>query len=220
MKKITLLFAALAISIVALAGPASATSNGQPDADNKKVTLCHATGSETNPYTKITISVMAFYNAGHIDHAGDIWEAFSYTTKGGDVVNVPAQGDTSLLAFDDCSKPKVDQQIAVPSPVFADECGTEHDVFSVAPGLGYTVHPVVKGGDLTQSITVTADEGFVFADGTKSVTFSKPAFTNIDCGLPQTGGPASFNTTGGIAALAGIVLIGGFLLTPRRRTTV
>ena len=38
---------------------------------NKKITLCHATGSATNPYVKITVADDGVYN-GHIYHDGDI----------------------------------------------------------------------------------------------------------------------------------------------------
>lgn len=38
---------------------------------NDKITLCHATGSPTNPYVEITVSVEGATN-GHAKHAGDI----------------------------------------------------------------------------------------------------------------------------------------------------
>lgn len=214
------IFASLAILAgltLGLAAPASANGGDDTPAENKKVTLCHATSSETNPYNKITVSVSAFYNAGHIDHEGDIWEAFSYTTKGGDVVNVPAQGDTSLLAFEDCEAPKQDELVTKPGVTFQDLCGTENDVFAVAPGRGYTVGATQTDG-VIQSITVTLTEGFVWADGSHDpVRFERPAFTNVDCDLPETGADAVYNTPAGIAALAGIVLLGGLTLVSTRR---
>src|SRR5689334_15544780 len=84
MNKIMTLIAALFIGLIGLAAPASATGNDdQPDSDNKKVTFCHYDGSNENggsgKYSKLETSVAAFYNAGHIDHVNDIWEAFSYT---------------------------------------------------------------------------------------------------------------------------------------------
>jgi hypothetical protein len=217
MKKILATLGLLAVATLGLAAPASANGDDTP-AENKKVTLCHATSSETNPYNKITVSVAAFYNAGHIDHAGDFWEAFSYTTKGGDVVNVPAQGDTSLLAFDDCVAPRVDEQVAKPDVTFQDLCGTKNDVFSVAPGRGYTVGATQSDG-VIQSITVSLNEGFVWADGShEPLRFEKPVFTNEDCDLPETGAAAVYNTPAGIAALAGIALLGlATVATTRRR---
>ena len=222
MKKIIAAFALLFLGGLVLAPSASATGDDQPSADNKKITFCHATGSETNPYNKITTSISAFINAGHIGggqpgtHDGDIYPAFSYTTKGGEVVNVPAQGDQSLLEFDDCQKPKEDTPVAKPDATFVDKCDTKNDVFSVAPGTGYTVGAVQTDG-VIQVITVTLNEGFVWADGTKdALRFERPVFTDVDCDLPETGLGATFNTTGGYAALAALMLGGAMLLTGGR----
>ncbi|MFF2370245.1 hypothetical protein ACFVS8_06780, partial [Agromyces sp. NPDC058110] len=77
---------------------------GDCDTDSNKITYCHATSSDTNPYNKITTSINAFVNSGHIDHAKDIYPAFSYK-KNGYPVNVPAKGDQSLLQYADCAKP-------------------------------------------------------------------------------------------------------------------
>jgi len=208
---------ALALSIVGLAGPASATGDDHPSADNKKVTLCHATSSETNPYNKIEVSVNAFYNAGHIDHEGDIWEAFSYVTNGGETVNVPARGDTSLLAFEECERPRVNEQVTRPEVVFADPCGTENDVFSVAGGRGFLVGAVQTDG-VIQSITVTLADGFDWNDGGREpVRFERPAFTDVDCDIPNTGA-AEYANGAGMAALAGIGLLGGLVLLRRRQS--
>jgi hypothetical protein len=38
--------------------------------DNGKITICHATGSDKNPYTEITVSVYGLN--GHARHEGDI----------------------------------------------------------------------------------------------------------------------------------------------------
>ena len=214
MKRLIVGMFAAVLSLGIAAAPATATGGGHndPPAENKKVTLCHATSSETNPYNKIEVSVAAFYNAGHIDHEDDIWEAFSYTTKGGDVVNVPAQGDTSLLAFEDCEKPKVDEEVPVPDYTFNDPCGTEDDTMAVADGEGYSVGDVVKNGP-TWSITVTADDGFVFENGEKTVKFTH-TFTDVDCDLPETGGKETF-LAGGIGALALFVAAGVMLVRTR-----
>ena len=206
-----------ALAVVGLSGAAMATGN--PSADNKKVTLCHATGSQTNPYVKIEVSVMAFYNAGHVDHANDIYNSFTYTTKGGQTVTVPANGDTSLLAFADCKAPKVDEPVAHPEPVFADPCGTENDVFSVAPGRGYTVTgPVMEGNN--QVITVTLVEGFkwnVGGDNYTPLRFVKPAFTNVDCGLPDTGAPETATVAGWSAVGGAFLLMLGMVVMNHRR---
>lgn len=219
MRKITLaalvVVATMFVALFAGAGAANATDD-QPSSDNKKVTLCHATSSETNPYNKIEVSVSAFYSAGHIDHSDDIWEAFSYVTKGGETVNVPARGNTALLAFEDCEEPATNEKVAKPEPTFTDPCDTENDVFSVAPGRGYTVGSTTTDG-VKQTITVTLAEGFEWADGsTAPISFERPVFTNIDCDIPDTGAP-QYATGMGALALAGMVALGGMTLLRRRQ---
>jgi len=209
-KKLILGLVAAVIAIfaaVGLASSASATGGDNPSADNKKVGFCHATGSESNPYVFIETSVMAFYNAGHIDHAGDIWEAFSYTNNKGDVVNVPAQGDTSLLAFEDCQAPKVDEKVAKPDVTYADPCGTENDVFAVAGGRGFVVGSVQTDG-VIQVINVTLADGFDWLDGTRdALRFERPAFTNVDCDIPNTGGSETYATAAGWGAVGGLLML-------------
>lgn len=213
-KKLIIALGLLLAAVLAVIGiGAGVSANATPDADNKKVTFCHATGSETNPFVKLETSVMAFYNAGHIDHEGDIWEAFTYTTNKGDVVNVPAQGDTSLLAFDDCQAPKQDEPVTKPDVTFADPCGTENDVFAVAAGRGYTVQGASSNPG-NQSITVTLNEGFVWADGSHDpLVFERPAFTNVDCDLPNTGAPSSAEAAGWLAVggIIGLAMLMTFL---------
>ena len=55
-------------------GTGSSPCRHRPSAQNNqngKVTLCHATGSATNPYVEITVSMQGAAN-GHEKHAGDI----------------------------------------------------------------------------------------------------------------------------------------------------
>lgn len=210
-KLIAGLLALVAVVVAILIGSAaSAGATENPGADNKKVAFCHYAGSNehggSGNYVSLETSVMAFYNAGHIDHVNDIWGAFSYTTVGGDVVNVPAQGDTSLLAFENCERPKVDTPVTKPDVTFSDPCGTENDTFAVAGGEGYTVGATQTDG-VIQSITVTLAEGFVWNDETRdAVRFERPIFTNVDCGLPNTGTP-QMAMTAGYTAVGGIIVL-------------
>lgn len=219
-NKLLMLLAALAISTISLAAPASAT-NDNPDHDNKPVTFCHYAGSNENGgsgnYVKLTLPVQAFYQAGHIGHTNDIWEAFSYVTNGGQTVNVPAQGDTALLAFEDCEAPEVDEPVTKPDVTFNDPCGTANDTFAVSPGRGYTVG-ITQTDGVIQSITVTLNEGFTWADLTTApLRFERPVFTNVDCDVPNTGA-AEYATGAGAAALAGLVALGGVMFMRRRQT--
>jgi hypothetical protein len=78
-------FAVTMAMLIAAHTGASATSD-------KKITFCHATGSATNPYVKLTTSLAAFYNSGHVSHSGDIYPAGSYRDQ-----SWSAQGDQDVL---------------------------------------------------------------------------------------------------------------------------
>ena len=54
---------------------------------DKKVTICHRTGSDSNPYVEITISENAWENNGHGNHDGDF-----VLTQGVDPNNVGLVG--------------------------------------------------------------------------------------------------------------------------------
>src|SRR6478609_4013572 len=151
MKKFIVVAAAVVTAMLGLAGPASAgEGHDHPEVSGKPVTVCHATASQSNPYVKLpNVPLVQFLGQnGHEEHEGDIWAAFSYIVRTGpeqgdyETVNVPAQGNQALLAFDNCQPPAEDTPVTKPEPVFNDLCGTENDVFSVAPGTGFTVSPV------------------------------------------------------------------------------
>jgi hypothetical protein len=71
-----LLAASAAAAVVALAVgvllPLAANAT-QPDPDHK-VTLCHATQSESNPYSLVTVDVAAVLSGGHGDHTGPVFD--------------------------------------------------------------------------------------------------------------------------------------------------
>lgn len=85
------------IAVAAIAAGTIATVGGVASADGQdKIAFCH----NDNNLHVIETSVQAFFNAGHVDHEGDIWAAFDYTENGkdGQLVHVPAQGDQAVLA--------------------------------------------------------------------------------------------------------------------------
>ncbi|MDB5167614.1 MAG: hypothetical protein JWN26_759 [Candidatus Saccharibacteria bacterium] len=84
---------------------AMATVSSDGNEDSSQITFCHADGKSGN-YNKLTTSTAAFYQAGHIDHSGDIFPAGSIVKKGV-THSWDAQGDQSLLAYPDCVKPIV-----------------------------------------------------------------------------------------------------------------
>jgi len=79
----------------------SPTNTPKPTQDNgnKKITLCHATGSATNPYVEITISYNGLH--GHEDHAGDI---------------IPAPAGGCPAGSSPTNTPPADNSTATPQP--------------------------------------------------------------------------------------------------------
>jgi hypothetical protein len=66
------------------------TSGGvSSSSDNGKVTLCHATGSATNPFVLITVDASGALD-GHAKHGDDVIPAYDYTDNDG-IHHVPAQ---------------------------------------------------------------------------------------------------------------------------------
>jgi hypothetical protein len=70
MKRILATAGIAGIALVGVTAPANAGGNGTND--DKKVTICHATGSESNPYVQITVSENSLNGNGHALHAGDL----------------------------------------------------------------------------------------------------------------------------------------------------
>jgi hypothetical protein len=74
-KKMTVATTGVALLMAAGMSSAMATSNGNGNG-NEKVTICHRTGSDTNPYVTITISksaLPAHHNHPDINGRGDIF---------------------------------------------------------------------------------------------------------------------------------------------------
>lgn len=166
--------------------------------DDGKITICHATASETNPFTKNTVSKWAFYQAGHVDHAGDIFPAGS-VTKGGTTYSWEAQGDQSLLAYDDCAAPPVDPPT---EPVYelttshVAECGTVSISLrnvspwlyrvlietETAPGVWERVDGTVSGAGIyaAKGVLMVDNRGDAPDDqtGTYAVTFPEDSGTH------------------------------------------
>jgi hypothetical protein len=68
-KKITRLCTVVAVALGTVGAAASMASATKPDPEHK-VTICHATASETNPYVVITVDIASIVgDAGH-GHSG------------------------------------------------------------------------------------------------------------------------------------------------------
>ena len=115
----------------AAAVAASSDKPSTPGAAHDKVTICHATGSATNPYVEITVNFNSIQDAkdvkGHIRHGDDIIPPYTYSDSQG-TFSFPGQGDQTLLA-NNCAPggtpPPTDPGDCVPSPYHP--CHTDTD---------------------------------------------------------------------------------------------
>lgn len=99
---------ALAMGLALMALSAVAISSAASAAPAEKVTICHATGSETNPYVTITVSENAL--KGHDKH-------------GDDIIPAPATGCPGATAPVDLC-PNIDgDQATVPADMAIDPAG-------------------------------------------------------------------------------------------------
>lgn len=150
----------------------------------KKIEYCHATSSAKNPYTRVETSVNAFFTAGHIDHERDIWPAFTYRDNKGKLVKVAAQGDQSLLQYEDCVKPPT--KIAVPAePQKTDKCGVDDDRIIQPAATTGVVWTIGKVDNNAATATAKTLPGFVFDNG-KTEQSWKFTFTNDPCPVVVT----------------------------------
>jgi hypothetical protein len=168
-----------------------------------KVTFCHSTGSESNPWVELTTSVNAFY-VGHVlkQHTSDIYPAISFQ-KQGQTINVQAQGDQSILA-NNCGAeeppPPGDVEIAVDIEFVEPTCANNNTAsyFLTGDDTDVTVQasaPAAPGATIT--VTATPMEGFFF-DGADTYaethTFAAAAVCNSVVSPPVVNTPKTPKT--------------------------
>lgn len=128
---------------------------------NDKIEYCHSGNGKK--YVKIETAVEAFYESGHIDHDDDIFPAFSFW-KHGNLIQVAAQGDQSLLQYPDCALEVVP---VGGEPTFVDDCGADNEELDV-PADTATIAWTKEEVDGKWIVTATAINGFEFPDGAKT----------------------------------------------------
>ena len=78
-------------------------------ANDRKVTICHATSSNTNPYNQITVSVNSISHSGHLGHTGPLYPQLGW----GDVIP-PIDGVTDGVNWPAGSGLLADQCVVQP----------------------------------------------------------------------------------------------------------
>ena len=166
------------VALMVTATPANAAAD--------KITFCHSTGSNSNPWVLESTDANSFYH-GHVlaQHTADIYPDVTITVGNKDV-HVAAQGDQAVLA-NGC-KPVVEQSTPVAGSVtFVDPSCANSNAASATPvattGVSYqlTSGTVAPGQHVVY--TETALAGFTLTNGpTFEHTFANAAV----CGTVST----------------------------------
>lgn len=137
----------------------------------KKVTFCHATASESNPYVRITTSVNAFFNAGHDTHQNfeDIVPPFSYEKPQGffDFDGLNYDADAQEFIDNGCSD-EVSEVASASVVITPAECGVpEMLILGATEGTNasWGAYTDLEGPLADYEVVSTADDGFLFPDG-------------------------------------------------------
>ncbi|NTW45476.1 MAG: hypothetical protein HGB18_00280 [Candidatus Moranbacteria bacterium] len=156
------------------------------DPDPVKVNICHATGSETNPFTKNEVSINSVSKcrdaAGHDDHGGDIIPPYSYGSCSFRGQNWDTDG--RAIWNNGCKRPLGSATLFVRKEVVNDDGGT-----LVARDFGLRVLDA-RGNDVTGSPVAGSESGIAFAlpagsywIGERSVTGYVLKGFEGDCGV-------------------------------------
>ena len=118
------------VALIGGAGTALASAHGN---DDHKVSICHVTASDKNPYNLLSVDAASVIKDGHGDHSKngrtDIIPPFSYVDTKGNAVSYPGKGDQSILA-NGC---EVDAPSTTTKPPTTEAPTTEAPKETVAP---------------------------------------------------------------------------------------
>jgi hypothetical protein len=174
--------------------------------NNCKITICHRTNSDTNPYTVDTVSYDAATGAlgndngkgDHTQHTGPVFDnTVTYPSphngdQWGDIIPaIPApinspglNWNTAGMAIfaNGCNVPPT--QVTPATVTFDDQCATANDTFTVptTPGVIYSVSAGSHSGSGLVNVTASAASGYTLT-GTTSWSH---LFTNVACPVPDT----------------------------------
>lgn len=211
MKKTIITFLTLCLVAFGLfAGTAPATA-GEP----KTIAICHATGSEQNPYTNQVVSKTAIVrNGGHGAHAGDIIPSFEYTEKGQTKTYPGKNLNLGTSPANGCLVP-----VAPLPPTYQPGTCLLPDGIAreAAQPVGVMVESPMALKSGVWSVTYAPVPGYTF--GTNPKSFSTPVVPpgpndpNWDaeageCSIANTGADA----VGTLAIIGGVIAVVGLLL--------
>ncbi|MBA2634854.1 MAG: hypothetical protein H0U86_17970 [Chloroflexi bacterium] len=175
MRKLIGLIAGVAM-VFALALPVAAS--------NHKITICHATSSESNPYVAIKVAA----NSGYEPHLSD------------NPGNSPLAGheqdflleNTDLETCDQVADPEVTPLAPSVSGATCEAAGML--TLPEVDGIAYTVDPAYSAGDSGEfTVTASAEEGWVIAEGAQTM-FEVSVPAAIDC--PENAAAIAPSVTG------------------------
>jgi LPXTG-motif cell wall-anchored protein len=177
-------FVVAAVALFGVAAVATATSYGADATPNEKVTICHATSSDTNPYTVNTVDESSIdeqhnrYLNGHGDHERDIIPPFrTFPGRNWDEAG-------QAIWANGCKVPIVLEEVTPLAPGLdpptCDAPGTVDLPTVIGVEYGTTVNP-----DGSVTTTATAVEGYVLADGSTTWTHTADQLAQLPADHPE-----------------------------------
>ena len=163
-------------------------------ASNDKVTICHATSSESNPYVAIKVAV----NSGYEPHLSD------------NPGNSPLAGHEQDFLLENTDLETCDQVADVATPLApsvtdatCEAAGTL--TLTAVEGITYSIEPAYTVGDSGDfTVTATAEEGWTMAEGAQTV-FEVSVPAALDC--PANAAALAPSVTGPTCAAPGSLTI-------------
>jgi len=183
----------LVTSTILSVGPA--VLSGQASAAASKVTICHATASNNNPYVQQSVDISSLSN-GHGNSGINVGDIIP-PTPGTDFVNGQNWDATGQSIWNNgCNVP---QSVPVPAtPAVNDPCGPANATW-IQPANTASVTWTITNGHLVASTTT----GNVFTDSTTTHDYGVAPDSNIAC-TPVPPSPVSIPATPSVTDPCGL----------------